>query len=261
MRDTRSGIEREKRIREIAEAVYADNRKKGMAEDPMRDWKQAEQIYDDKTVYYGWWLPSRFINRYYYKIIAFAVTMIVFLFAWNVKSGLDFKEVDVRPYVTIKIIDPIQISDNGTNSVYFGNYMILDNNGKTPAANVTAKYILTTELDKQKQSGQKWIDERQEGIGSLGFISPGGMIKEPGFKSLSPVAKYYYFEAIVSYQGLSSSKRYWTRVRKVFRMDKTSGRFIEVLSESEWDNNRVFSVPQISGDGQIRNLLSAMGNK
>jgi len=44
-------------------------------------------------------------------------------------------------------------------------------------------------------------------------------------------------------------------------MDKTSGRFIEVLSESEWDNNRVFSVPQISGDGQIRNLLSAMGNK
>jgi len=139
--------------------------------------------------------------------------------------------------------------------------MILDNNGKTPADNVTAKYILTTELEKQKQSGQKWIDERQEGIGSLGFISPGGMIKEPGFKSLSPAAKYYYFEAIVSYQGLSSPKRYWTRVRKVFKMDKTAGKFIEALSESEWDNNRVFSVPQISGDGQIRNLLSAMDKK
>jgi len=261
MSGLKSSIGREKKISEIAEIIYADNRRKGLPADPMRDWKHAEQIYDDKTLYYGWWLPGRFIQKYYYKIIAATLATIVLLIAWNIKTGQDLKEIDIRPYVSVDMIDPMQINDTEGKNVYFGNYIILNNTGKTPAANVSIRYYLTSEAEKARTPGQKWMDQKIEGISTLGFIAPGTFTKEPSFKALSPSAKYYYFEAIVSYQGLSSPKRYWTHVRKVFRFDRAEGKFVIALSDSEWDMNRDFGVPPISTVKEIDGLMMQLKNK
>ncbi|HOX09264.1 MAG TPA: hypothetical protein PLA52_01330, partial [Candidatus Omnitrophota bacterium] len=141
------------------------------------------------------------------------------------------------------------------------NYIILNNTGKTPAANVSVRYYLTSEAEKAKTSGQRWMDQKVEGISTLGFIAPGTFTKEPSFKALSPSAKLYYFEAVVSYQGLSSSRRYWTHVRKVFRFDRAEGRFVIALSDSEWDMNRHFGVPPISTVKEIDALMMQLKNK
>jgi hypothetical protein len=256
-----SSISREKKIGEIAEIIYAENRSKGLPADPMRDWNQAEQIFDDKAVYFGWWLPARFIRKYYYKIIALTLTAIVLLFAWNLKTGQDLKEISIRPYVSVDMIDPIQISDGEGKNVYFGNYIILNNTGKTPAANVSVRYFLTSEIEKAEPENQKWIDEKIEGVGSLGFIAPGAFIKEPGFRALSPSAKYYYFEAIVSYRGLASQKRYWTHVKKVFQFDRPAGKFKTALSDSEWDRNSSFGAPPMSTGKEIGEFVMQIAKK
>jgi hypothetical protein len=261
MSGLKGNISREKKISEIAEIIYAENRSKGLPADPMRDWKHAEKIYDDKTLYFGWWLPARFIQKYYYKIIAIALMAIVLLIAWNIKTGQDMKDVDIRPYVSVDMIDPIQINDTEGMNVYFGNYIILNNTGKTPAANVSVRYYLTSEAEKTKASGQKWIDRKMEGISTLGFIAPGKFVKEPGFKALSPSAKYYYFEAVVSYQGLASSRKYWTHVKRIFRFEKAEGKFTIAFSDSEWDRNCNFGMPPISSAKEVDGLMMQMKSK
>lgn len=259
--DVRGVIDREKKLREIAEIVYAENKKKGLAPDSMRDWKQAEEIFDNKIMYYASWLPSQFIRKYYYKIIAVSAAAIVFLLAWNVKMGQDLKEIDDRPYVSVDIINPVLINDAENKNTYFGNYMILRNTGKTPASNVTTKYYLTTDAEKVKSRGQRWVDEKVEGISSLGFIAPRTFVKEPSFRSLSPSAGYYYFEAVVSYQGISSPRRYWTKVKKVFQMEKSSGKFAAVLSDGQWDSNNNFSVPTLSSEKEVDEFITKVKNR
>lgn len=259
--DVMGEINREKKLREIAEIVYAKNKKKGLAPDSMRDWIQAEEIFNNKIMYYAWWLPSQLIQKYYYKIIAVSAAAILFLLAWNVRTGQDLKEIDNRPYVSVDIINPMLINDAESKNTYFGNYMILKNTGKTPASNVTTKYYLTTDTEKTRSRGQKWVDEKVEGISSLGFIAPRALIKEPSFRSLSPSAGYYYFEAVVSYQGISSPKRYWTKVRKVFQMEKSSGKFAAVLSEGQWDSNSNFSVPMLSSEKEIGEFIAKVKSR
>lgn len=257
----KSSIGREKKISEIAEIIYAENRKKGLPADPMRDWRHAEQIYDDKTLYFGWWLPARFIQKYYYKIIAVSMAAIVVLIALNIWTVRDTREVDIRPYISVSMIDPIQVSDTVGKNVYFGNYIIVNNAGKTPASNVSIRYYLTSEAEMAGATGQKWVDRKVEGLSTLGFIAPGTFTKEPGFKALSPSAKYYYFEAVVSYQGLSSSRRYWTHVKKVFRYDRPEGKFVLATGDMEWDRNRDTVVPPISSVSEIDNLMMKLKNK
>ena len=253
-------ISREKRIRGMAEVIYAENKKKGLPSDPARDWKQAEETYDDKITYFFFWKPGQFLRKYYYKLIAVVVLLIVFLALANLKVGQDLKDMRDRPYLMVDLINPMQISDTDSSDTYYGNYLIFKNSGKTPASNVKISYYMTTEVDGKvdgkRTLGQRWFDQKAEGISTLGFVAPGGFIKEPSFRSLSPAASYYYFEAIASYHGLNPAKHYWTHIKRIFKIDRETGTLIPVFSYAEWDNGKNFVVPALSTDKNIWNLLA-----
>ncbi len=248
---------RYERIKEIAAVLYAQNKEKGLKNDPHRDWLEAEAIYSDKLKYYSEWLPSRFVKKNNYKIVAVLGALIVLLVAWNVRVGQNAAEADKRPYVSVNIMNPMQISD--AENRYVGNYFILKNNGKSPASNVHLNYYITANVDKtisKNPDSPKWFNESAEGVSSIGFITAGGMQKEPGFRPLSPLAEYYYFEAVVSYEGMMPNKRYWTHVKKIFRIDKKNGDLFLVFASEEWDRNRDFIVPRISAGKEVEGLLN-----
>lgn len=254
-------ISRGKRIVEIAEVIYAENKKKGLPSDQMRDWKQAEDIYDDKITYYFFWIPGRFLRKYYHKLILIGVLLIIFFAIAEMKVGQDLKDIKNRPYLSVDLINPMEISDADSKNSYYGNYLILKNNGKTPAANVTVSYYMTTEADSKRTLGQRWFDQKAEGISTLGFVAPGGFIKEPSFRSLSPEASYYYFEAITSYYGLNPAKRYWTHIKRVFKIDRETKRLVLIFSYAEWDKDKNFMAPSLSTDKDAWNLLAKAEKK
>ncbi len=251
-----NGINREKRIRGIAEVIYAENKKKGLPADPARDWKQAEETYDDKVTYYFFWKPGQFLRKYCYNLIAVVVLLIIFLAVADLKVGQDLNDMRNRPYLSVDLINPMQISDTDSSSTYYGNYLILKNIGKTPAANVKISYYMTTEVDGKRTLGQRWIDQKAEGVSALGFVAPGGFIKEPSFRSLSPAASYYYFEAVASYHGLNPVKHYWTHIKRMFKIDRETRKLVPIFSYAEWDKEKNFVVPSLSTDRDIWNLLA-----
>jgi len=103
--------------------------------------------------------------------------------------------------------------------------------------------------------GTKWSDQKVEGISTLGFVPPGGFVKEPSFRSLSPAASLYYFEAIASYRGVNSGKRYWTQIKRVFKIDRQNQNLLPIFNYSEWDRGRNFVAPTLSADKEIWKLL------
>lgn len=257
----KNDISREKRISEIAKVIYAENKKKGLPDDSMRDWKQAEGIYDDKITYFFFWKPGQFLQKYYYKLITVTVLLIILLAIGNLKVEQDFKDMRSRPYLTVDLINPMQINDADTSNTYYGNYLILKNSGKTPAVNVTVSYYMTTEVDGRKTLGRRWFDQKAEGISTLGFVAPGGFVKEPSFRSLSATASYYYFEAIATYHGLNPVKHYWTHIKRVFKIDNETKSFVPVFSYAEWDQAKNFTVPSLSTDKNIWGLLAKIEKK
>lgn len=258
--DTQNDLNREKKIREIAEVIYIENKKKGLPADSMKDWSQAEQIYEDKMRYLCW-KSGQCLRKYYYKLIAVAVLLIIFFSAADIKVGQDLKEMGNRPYLSVDLINPMQISDADTSNTYYGSYIILKNSGKTPAAGVTVFYYMTTEEDGKKTMGTRRADQKAEGISTLGFVAPGGFVKEPSFRSLSPAASYYYFEAVASYHGLNAGKRYWTQIKRVFKIDRTSQKLVPIYNYSEWDENQNFAVPALSAGKDIGNLFAKLEKK
>lgn len=258
--NAQNDISREKRIRGIAEVIYAENKRKGLPADPARDWKQAEETYDDKITYFFFWKPGQFLRKYYYKLITVIVLLIVLLAVADIKVGQDLKDMRDRPYLSVDLINPMRISD-ADNSTYYGNYLILKNSGKTPSADVKISYYMTTEADGKSTLGQGWFDQKAEGVSTLGFVAPGEFIKEPSFRSLSPEASYYYFEAVASYHGLNPAKHYWTHIKRMFKIDRETKRLIPISSYAEWDKDRNFTVPSLSTDKNIRNLLAKAENR
>ena len=258
---THNDIGREKRLREIAETIYAENKKKGLPSNPMRDWKRAEQIYDDKIVYLFFWKPAQFLQKYYYKVIAVALSLIVFFAIADFKVQQDLKDMRNRPYLSLDLIDPVQITGADTANTYYGSYLILKNSGKTPATNVTVSYYMTTEVDGKKAGRPGWFSQRAQGASKLGFVPPGAFVKEPSFRSLSPEATLYYYEAVASYRGLNDGKHYWTQIKRMFKVDKGTKGLVQVYNYAEWDKDKDFEVPGLSTDKDIWELMSKAGKK
>lgn len=254
MNAERSEYKQEK-IRQIAETIYAESKNKGLANDPERDWKEAESIYDDKLKYYLWWLPLQYFLKNKYKIYAVGGALFIFLIVSGIQSYRNSADLNTRPYLSLDIIQPMQIVDEGVREIYYGTYIILRNNGKTPASNVSAQYYMTTNIDRERADTSKWFNERIGGLGTLSFIAPGAIYKEAAFRSLSPTAKYYYFEAIAAYEGLKPEKKFWTSIKKVFYIDRETGNFYPLHTQGDWDRNKNFSPPSISDEKEIAKLL------
>ena len=108
--------------------------------------------------------------------------------------------------------------------------------------------------------GEEWFNDVLGGKGGVSFIIPGTSEEEPGFRSLSPSAEYYYWEAVVTYEGLKIGKTYWTHVKKIYFFNRPN-QFIPVSTYGEWDRNTDFSPPTISTKDEVVALLDKIKQK
>lgn len=104
-------------------------------------------------------------------------------------------------------------------------------------------------------NGREWFGKFLGGFGGVSFVAPQATEIEPGFRDLSPSAEYYYWEALVIYEGLETRKTYWTHVKKVYFINRSTNRLIPVSTYGEWDRNEVFAPPGISTEKQVVDLL------
>ncbi len=147
------------------------------------------------------------------------------------------------------------------NDTMYGNGIALKNKGKIPAAKVSTQYYITTDMDKENRNGLEWFDKNLGGFGSVSFIAPDVTEVEPGFRSLSPGAEYYYFEALTSYEGKDQNKKYWTHIKKVFYVDKGNNELYAVKIEGDWDRNKNFKIPALSTKKEVVDLIEVIKNK
>lgn len=241
-------------IRRMAHAIYLENRDHGLEDDPERDWAKAEAIFCNKPMYM-FWIVWHWIKREHYPLIS--VTAITALFAnagmmtWSIMTNAGSTDLNTRPYVSVNIQEPLEIFQRGED-VFYGNNFVLKNTGRIPAAKVSTSYYITTDLDKDNMHGERWFVERLGGFGGTAFITPQATELEPGFRSLSPAsANYYYWEALTSYEGLQTGKKYWTHVRKIYFVNRPANQFIPVLTYGEWDRNERFVPPRLSTKEEV----------
>lgn len=249
-------------IRKVAYAKYLDSKENGLENDPLGDWLKAERIWSSWRRRLGWsirWWFKRFPQSVTALLAFLALLGSSFSTYWVVQTSKSSTLLANRAYVSVNIKNPIR--QKGGESTFYGNAILLMNGGKTPASKVSTRYYITTDVDKNNMSGEKWFDEYLGGRGSVSYLAPGAEGVEPGFRDLSPAAEYYYFEALTKYEGLGTGKKYWTHVRKAFFHDKPSGQLYPVFTDGEWDRNENFVPPSLSTTEQVRELLEKIKAK
>lgn len=250
--------DKEKRIRAIAHYIYLKSKEGGLVDNPGKNWEEAESIYKNKLKYL-WWVFCKYHYEITALVAALSIVANISMITWSVNVARTSTDLNTRPYVSINMENPkrfINVAD-----VFYGNNIILKNNGKIPAANVSTRYYITSDMDKENMNGLSWFEENLGGFGSTSFISPNAVEIEPGFRSLSPSAEYYYFEALITYEGMDINKRYWTHIKKVFYVDKKTSNLYPVFIYGEWDRNKRFQPPQVANKDQAVSLIEGIKNK
>jgi len=220
------------------------------------DWRDAEK---------WWWLKSVWVFakiQHYPMVVFIALASLIASLVMTTSSiYINANSVDLanRPYVSINIENPIRRIDQ--TDTFYGGDIIVKNNGKTPAANVDAMLYITTEMDKTNREGIDWFKKHLGGRSSVSFIIPDATERAPGFRSLSPTAEYYYFEAIILYEGLKGSKKYWTHIRKVFYIPKTGVNLYPVFVLGEWDRNNNIQPPKLLTEEEVKALIEDFRNE
>ncbi len=249
-------------IQRIANAIYLKAKENGLEDNPNRDWAKAESIYNNKLRYW-WWLRCQFFIKFSHPIIAFIAILSlgvnIGMMTWSIVVNRTSTDLNTRPYVSADIESPIRSVEK--NDTFYGNRIVLNNKGKIPAAHISTEYYITTDIDKKNMHGLEWFDKNLGGFGSISFIVPGDPEIEPGFRSLSPSAEYYYFEAITSYEGLELDKKYWTHIKKIFYVEKVTNKLYAVSIYGEWDRNRNFKIPLISTTEKVVKELEEIKKK
>lgn len=256
--DTKRNDYRETKIRNIAKTIYLENKKNNIENNPDKDWIEAKSIYNNKCKYILW-----LIKQFHYEIVAIiAIVSLfanIFMMSLSIMVNSNSTDLNTRPYVTVNMGYPIKESRG--ESTFYGNDIILKNNGKIPAANVSTQYYITTDADKTNMHGLEWFKKYLGGFGSVSFIAPNDIDFEKGFRDLSPSAEYYYFEAVTSYEGLKQNKKYWTYIKKVFYVDKDKNRLYIISSYGDWDRNKKFKPPKLSTKEEVVGLLEKIKNR
>ena len=235
----------EEKIRSIAYDIYLHRNESGLSDDADMNWKTAECKFRNKLKY-GWWSIQHFLRKYHSSIIAFIAIVSLFvniaMMTWSIRVNSISTDLNTRPYVSINMSEPKPFVNK--EDVFYGNNIILKNNGKIPASDISTQYYITTDMDKENMQGIEWFDKNLGGFGSVAFIAPGDTAVDPGLRSLSPSATYYYFEAITSYKGLEPNKKYWIHIKKVFYIDKRVGDLYAVFAYGDWDKNQNILPPR-----------------
>ena len=203
------------------------------------------------------------LKNHHYSLLALAAILSLFgniaMMSWSIGVDKTRTNLDTRPYVSVDMANPIWFERPP--DTFYGNNITLKNTGRTPAAKISTIYYVTTDLDKTNMHGAEWYEKNQGGFGSVSLITPGATEVEPGFRSLSPNAQYYYFEAVTSYEGLDVDKIYWTHIRKVFFINRNRKQLYPVYSYGDWDRNRVARVPALHSTAQVVGLLGGIKTK
>lgn len=259
----------ERQVREIAGYLYQVRTEKGLQGTAEEDWNKAEAILQNKPRYWRWCARIglqhiwQFLHKHHYPLIvliAFASLVAnMIMMKGNIQTSQNSIDLDTRPYLAINIEQPVY-RRVGLDAMY-GNDIILKNSGKTPASHVSTRYYITTELDRENRNGQEWFDEFLGGFGGVSFLAPQATGWEFGFRSLSPSAEYYYWEGLVTYEGMEKNKKYWTHVKKVYFIERTANRLLPVSTYGDWDRNEDLDAPSISTSKQIAALLEDIKKK
>lgn len=252
----------EEKIRRIADDIYLRCKENGLSDDSDKNWKEANRVFNNKLKYLRW-LTWYFLRKCHSSVIAvIAIVSLaanIIMMTWSIIINSISTVLDTRPYVSINMLEPKIFADK--EDVFYGSNIILKNNGKTPASDISTQYYITTDMDKENMQGVEWFDKNLGGFGSVAFIAPGDTAVDPGLRSLSPSATYYYFEAITSYKGLGPNKKYWIHIKKVFYIDKKVGNLYAVFAYGSWDKNQNILSPQISKKEDIVKLLEELKKK
>lgn len=237
----------ENRVRKVAYAIYQRAKEDGLEDKPADNWKAAEAIACN-PFRYALWIAWYWLKREHYPVLVLvAMASLVAsagMMTWNVQTNAASTDLNTRPYVSINMEHPRHFVSG--QDAFYGNNIILKNTGRIPAARVSTRYYITTELDRENMNGEQWFNDVLGGFGGVSFIAPQASEVEPGFRSLGPSAEYYYWEAVVTYEGLSSDRAYWTHIKKVYLFNRPANQFIPVSTYGEWDRNTNFAPPQVS---------------
>jgi len=249
-------------VRKVAYAIYFESQQNGLENDPQGDWLKAERICRSRTRWLLWqvlWHLKRYPSSIAVAVAVAALVLNILTTSWVVHTNNRSTDLANRAYVSVNMKDPVRFKRG--EDVFYGNGVVLKNGGKTPASKVSTSYYITSDLDGNNMNGEKWFDEHLGGFGSVSFVAPGVEEVEPGFRSLSPSADYYYFESLTTYEGLWKNRKYWTHIRKVFFHHKSSNQLYPVFSDGEWDRNFDFNPPRLSTTEEVTRLLGSIKSK
>jgi hypothetical protein len=171
-----------------------------------------------------------------------------------VTTNQESANLATRAYVAVSLEYPVRCLYT-PGSYSYGNRVVLTNTGKTPAANVSTRYFITTDADEGRNHfGEKWFNENYGGVHSVPLIAPEAKEYEPGARDLSGFALYFYLEAVTTYEGLEKGKQYWMHVKKLFfvRNDNT---LVPVCGYGDWDRNENFMPPVLSTELEVQRII------
>lgn len=169
-------------------------------------------------------------------------------------------EAEYRPVLSVYMDSPgVGIGKDG--GVYYGGPIILQNKGKIPASNIKTEYYITTDIDKSNAEDSDYFERTLGGRGKITFLGANETGVEYGIRSLSDKANYYYFEAVVSYEGISSDKKYWLKIIKLYKVDLSNYKLLSAYNYGRWDRNSDFSIRYLSTPKTVQNLINKHKNK
>ena len=176
---------------------------------------------------------------------------------YTVQSNIVLKKMEMRPYFSIVFEHQLQARRvEQSKDVFYGNNVIVRNDGKIPATEIDTKYYITTDKDIVNMNGEEWFAKALGGFPSITFMPPQTVEKQAVFRSLSPSADYYYFEALATYEGFDRDKKYWCHIRNVYHVDRSNNVLLLVFARGDWDRNELFkSVPRLATKDEVELLL------
>ena len=156
----------ENRVRKVAYAIYQRAEEDGLQDKPEENWKAAEAIVNNHFRYV-WWFIWRWLKKEHYPVIAIVAVASLGanagMMTWNVHTNAASTDLNTRPYVSINMEHPQHFTTD--RDAFYGNDILLKNTGRIPAARVSTRYYITTELDQENMNGEQWFNNVLGGFG------------------------------------------------------------------------------------------------
>lgn len=173
-----------------------------------------------------------------------STTALSFWTVWVQHWSVDLER---RPYVSLRFGAPEKLGETISGEIVYTNL------GKVPASNIKSSFYIATDKDLENKA----LDRKEMGYRHIAFLAPEETDSVSRPIPLSPEARSYHIDVVVSYEGIGRGKRYWTRAGKTFwvglmRESRYGAYTGEIASDyidalGDWDRNTNFNVPKPTG--------------